>query len=189
MKTMFAAAAAMALMLAPMAAHAQDNDILKHLINSPNVGSWSTYGSQTSKKIADANVQGGQAFEVTVTAAGPTPYTTAAQQDVTGPIKKGDKIIVAVWLKATTTDAGGPKVHLRMQTNSAPYSAIAEGDAPVTGVWKMCTIQAIADADHPKGTASLAVHLGGVVQTVDLGPAFVLDMGPPAATASSSSSQ
>ncbi len=177
MKTLFAAAAAFACALVPMAVRA-DDDILKHLINNPNSASWIAYGSQTSKKIADPAVQGGQAFEVTVTQAGPQPYSTAAQQDVTGPIRKGDKLIIALWLKAATADNAPSNLHVRMQLNAAPYTGITEGDVSVGGAWKMYSVQGVADADHPKGTAALAIHIGNAKQVIDLGPAFVLDMGP-----------
>jgi len=175
MKTLIKAAA-FTCALMPVAARA-DDDILKHLINNPNSASWIAYGSQTSKKISDPAVQGGGAFEVTVTQAGPQPYATAAQQDITGPIKKGDKLIIAVWLKATTADSSPSSLHVRMQLNAAPYTGVTEGDVTVNSAWKLYSVEGVADADHPKGTVALAVHLGNAKQVVDLGPAFVLDMG------------
>jgi len=179
MKTLIAAAA-FAFALTPMAVRA-DDDIVKHLINNPNTASWIAYGSQTSKKVSDSTVQGGAAFEVTVTQAGPQPYATAAQQDITGPIKKGDKLLIALWLKTTTPDNSPSTLHVRMQLNAAPYTGIAEGDVTVGNAWKLYSVQGVADADHAKGTAALAVHLGNAKQVVDLGPAFVLDMGQDAA--------
>ena len=179
MKTLTAAAATLALALLPMTVHA-DDDILKHLINSPSAGSWIAYGSQTSKKITDANVQGGSAFEVQVTTAGPQSYSTAAQQDLTGPIKAGDKLIAVLWLKANSADGSPTPLHLRLQVNSGSYDGIVDGDVNVTNTWQRYPLQGVSTADHTKGSAVLVVHLGQAKQTIDLGPAFVLDMGPAA---------
>jgi hypothetical protein len=163
--------------LAPMLAQAQD-DIQKHLVNNPNAASWIAYGSQASKPIKDAGVQGGGAFEVQVTSAGPQPYTTAAQQDITGPIKAGDKLIVVVWLKAAVAASSPTPLHVRMQVNSGSYDGILDQDVNVTNTWDRYVVQGVSAADHAKGTAVLAVQLGQAKQTIDLGPAFVLDMGP-----------
>ena len=177
MKTLIAAAAAFTFALIPMTSHA-DDDILKHLINSPSAGSWIAYGSQTSKPIKDANVQGGGAFEVQVTAAGPQTYSTAAQQDLTAPIKAGDKLIAVLWLKANSADGSPTPLHIRMQVNSGSYDGIVDGDVTIDNSWKRYPLQGVSTADHPKGSAVLVVHLGQAKQTIDLGPAFVLDMGP-----------
>jgi hypothetical protein len=178
MKILTAAAVTLALALTPMTVRAADDDILKHLINSPNSASWIAYGSQTSKQIKDAGVQGGAAFEVQVTAAGPQTYSTAAQQDITAPIKKGDKLIAVLWLKANTKDTAPVPLHLRMQVNSGSYDGVVDGDITIDNTWKRYPLQGVATADHPKGSTVLVVHLGQAKQTIDLGPAFVLDMGP-----------
>ncbi len=176
MRTLTATVAAMACVLVPLTAHA-DDDILKKLINSPNAASWIAYGSQTSKQIKDATVQGGGAFEVQVTAAGPQVYSTAAQQDLTGPIKKGDKLIAVLWLKANTADGSPTPLHIRMQVNSGSYDGIVDADVTIDNTWKRYPLQGVSAADHPKGSSVLVVHLGQAKQTIDLGPAFVLDMG------------
>ncbi len=176
MKIMTAAAALLAFSLVPMTVHAQDNDIAKKLINSPNAGAWIAYGSQTSKPIKDATVQGGGAFEVQVTSPGPQVYTTAAQQDIIAPIKKGDKLIVVLWMKAAGTTPA--PLHVRMQVNSGSYDGILDSDVTVTNTWDRYVVQGVSAADHPKGSAVLMVQLGQAKQTIDFGPAFALDMGP-----------
>jgi len=178
MKTLTAAAALLAFSLVPMTVQAQDNDISKKLINSPNAASWIAYGSQTSKQIKDATVQGGGAFEVQVTSAGPQPYTTAAQQDVTGPIKKGDKLIAVLWIKTGASTTSPAPLHVRMQVNSGSYDGILDSDINVTNTWDRYVVQGVSAADHPKGSSVLMVQLGQAKQTIDFGPAFVLDMGP-----------
>ncbi len=178
MKIVTAAAATLALALIPMTVHAKDDDILKKLVNSPNAASWIAYGNQNSKQIKDATVQGGGAFEVQVTSPGPQPYTTAAQQDLTGPIKAGDKLLVVLWIKASAAATSPTPLHVRLQVNSGSYDGILDSDINVTNSWDRYVVQGVSAADHPKGTSVLMVQLGQAKQTIDFGPAFVLDMGP-----------
>ena len=152
---------------------AQD-DITKHLASNPNVGSWQIYGTaQTNKKIKDAQVQGGNAVEASATGVG-QPYAAAAQVDITQKISKGDHVVCAVWLKAK--DPATATLHGRLQINSAPYTALSEKDFNVTDQWTLYKLEADADQDYDKGKLVFAVHLNGAKQTVDLGPAFVLNM-------------
>jgi hypothetical protein len=44
--------------------------------------------------------------------------------------------------------------------------------------WKMVEIKGKANRDYPGGTLNVSVHLATAKQVVDLGPVFVLDMGP-----------
>lgn len=152
---------------------AQD-DITKHLISNPNVGSWQIYGAtQTNKKIKDAQVQGGTAIEATATGVGES-YASAAQVEINQKITKGDHIVCAVWLKAK--DPVSTTLHGRLQINSAPYTAVTEKDFAVTDQWQLATMEVDADKDYDKGKLVFAVHLNGAKHTVDLGPAFVLNM-------------
>ena len=64
-----------------------------------------------------------------------------------------------------------------MQVSSGSYDAIIEDVVAITNSWNRYVVQGVSPADHPKGTAALAVHLGQAKQTIDLGPSFVLDMG------------
>ncbi|MBW8734384.1 MAG: hypothetical protein JF571_08775 [Asticcacaulis sp.] len=154
-------------------ARAQD-DITKHLASNPNVGSWQIYGAQqTNKKIKDPAVQGGTAIEASASGVGES-YASAAQVEVTQKIMKGDHIVCAVWLKAKTPATA--TLHGRLQINSAPYTAVMEKDFDITDQWQLMTVEGDADQDYDKGKLVFAVHLNGAKQTVDLGPAFVLNM-------------
>lgn len=158
---------------ATVPAYAQD-DIVKHLISNPNVGSWQFYGQQqTNKKIPDPAVQGGTAVEATATGVG-EPYAAAGQVEINQKITKGDHIMCAVWLKAKTPPA--TTLHSRLQINSAPYTALTESDFSITDQWKLYTMEIDADQDYDKGKLVFTVQLNGAKQTVDLGPAFVLNM-------------
>ncbi len=167
-----------ALALLPVAAFA-DDDISKNLLNTPNAGAWTTSGpTQTTSKIKDANVQGGGAMQVKVTAATPQAWDDAASLSVDGKINNGDKIVVVVWMKASDTvaDAAG-QANLRLQINTAPYTALGEKMMSVTKDWQMYTLETTATQDYAKGSTNVSVHLGYAKQTIALGPCFILDMG------------
>jgi hypothetical protein len=156
-------------------AFAQD-DIARQLINDPNTA-WTVYGPQTNKKIRDRKVQGGRAIEVSVAAPGGNPWDTAAQVPITGRISKGDRILAAAWLKAATADGAPADLAMRIQVDSPPYDAVVEKRQSVGDGWQLHSIETVAARDYAEGTCTLVVHLGSARQVVDLGPAFVLDMG------------
>ncbi|EGF89200.1 hypothetical protein ABI_45470 [Asticcacaulis biprosthecium C19] len=143
------------------------------LINDPSSG-WQVYGQQTNKRVKDAAVQGGYAIEIKIPAKGANPWDSAAQTDVSGDIKKGDKILAAVWLKAKTEDGAPAHLNMRLQINSAPYTSLTESTQTVGADWQLYSIETVATQDYNKKTVVLAVHLGGAKQTVYMGPAFVL---------------
>lgn len=158
-------------------AQAQEDDILKKAINNPNVASYQIFGSvQTNAPLKDETVQGGNARRVIITKAGANPWDAAAQMPITGKITKGDEIVTAVWLKAGAGTAG--TVTLRLQQSEAPYTGLVQKTVTLTPAWALYTVNAVAEDNYPKGTANFAVQLAHTAQTVDIGPAFVLNMGP-----------
>ena len=164
---------------APLASHA--DDMSKYVINNPRVEAWVIYGPQTNKKIKDPNVQWGDAVEVKMATASANEWDAAAQTDITGPMKKGDHIQCVVQLKGVAADGTSPvKLHMRVQLNAAPYPAFADQDITLTNDWQYYQLDATADKDYAKSTNVLVIHLSTGAQTVDLGPAFILD-NPPAA--------
>jgi hypothetical protein len=165
---------------APTLAQAQEDDILKKTINNPNVASYQIFGTvQTNSNIKDETVQGGNARRVVISKAGANPWDAAAQTPITGKITKGDEIISAVWLKASATEGGAAgTVTLRLQQSGAPYTGLAQKTVTLSPEWKLYTVNAVAEDNYPKETANFAIQLAHAPQTIDIGPAFVLNMGP-----------
>ena len=152
-----------------------DDDISKNLVNDPNEG-WTIYGPQTNKRIKDANVQGGAAIEVVIPHNGGNNWDTAAQVTINKKVSKGDKIVAAAWLK-TKGDPASATLHMRLQVNAAPYTAYGEQDVTVGSDWQLYSLEATADQDYAANSTVLVIHLNTGKQTIDLGPAFILDMG------------
>lgn len=162
-------------------ANAQD-DILKKAINNPAVASYQIFGAtQTNSEIADTAVQGGKARRVIIASGSDQPWTAAAQMPITGKMAKGERIVAAVWLKAAVTENGAPgTVTLRLQQSSAPYTGLAQKTVTLKPTWELYTVDVSMPEDYAKGTANLALQLAHAKQTIDIGPAFVLNMGPKA---------
>lgn len=157
-----------------------DDDIAKKLLDNPNVGSWVIYGPQSNTTVKDAAVQGGAAIEVKVPGPAANPWDAAGQVVTTGKINKGTQIVNAVWLRAPDADATPAQLHVRLQEAAAPYAALGETDFNLTSAWKLYSFTLIADQDYPKGGVMLSVFLANAKQTIDLGPAFIVDAGVPA---------
>jgi hypothetical protein len=66
---------------------------------------------------------------------------------------------------------------LRVQESTPPYGALAEDAATVGSTWTMIYASGVATKDYAPGAANLAVHLAGADQTVELGPALLLNFG------------
>lgn len=172
---------AAALFLAPVGA-AQDDDILDNVINSPPVQSWQITGLRSSPRPVRAEgVLGDQAVRVRVTNTGANPWSVSGRMSISGDIRRGDTILLAVWARAHTPPEGrthGVISGIRVEQSAAPYTAIAQDSATVPGEWTMVYASGVAQQDYPGGTANVSVHLAGAVQTIELGPAFVLNLGP-----------
>ena len=172
---------AAALLLAPVGA-AQDDDILDNVINSPPVQSWQITGLRSSPRpVRSEGVLGEQAIRVRVTQASDQPWTIAGRMPISGDINRGDTILLAVWARTHTPPEGrthGVVSGIRVEQSTAPYTAIAQDSATVPGEWTMIYASGVAQDDYRGGTANVSVHLAGAEQTIELGPAFVLNFGP-----------
>ncbi|WP_332677541.1 hypothetical protein [Brevundimonas sp.] len=180
-KTLLAVTAALMLSAAPapVAVMAQDDDIVQRIINSPPVDSWQVLGvSRAPRPQRAEGVLGERAIRVAAQRA-EQPWTMAAQMPIRGEIKRGDTILLAVWARLETPPEGRQtsRLPLRVQQAAAPYAAIAQDTGEVGPEWKMIYASGVAQQDFAGGQTNLSVHLATDNQTVDLGPALVLNFG------------
>ncbi len=152
----------------------------KDLINTPSAASWSFFGpTQQNSKVKDSQVRGGGAMQVAISAPTAQAWQDSASSPVDGKITKGDKVLVVVWMKTVASENDAPgQVNLRLQINSAPYTALAEQMQSVTRDWQMYALQTVATQDYAKGSTNVSVHLGYARQTLQLGPVLVFDIPP-----------
>lgn len=160
---------------------AGENDILDQVINSPPVQSWQVTGLRaTPRPVRAQGVLGDQAIRVAVPRPGANPWDVAGQMPIAGQINQGDTILLAVWARTHTPPDGerfGVISGIRVQQSTAPYTAIAQDSAVVPSEWTMVYASGVAQQDYPGGSTNVSVHLAGAAQTIELGPAFVLNLG------------
>ncbi|MDC7675487.1 cellulase family glycosylhydrolase [Asticcacaulis machinosus] len=157
----------------------EEDDILKYLINSPQVSGWTVYGEgKTHALRQDKSSMVKTALKVTVPAPRPNPWDIGAAVAITGNIKKGDKLVFAVMARLDSKDpAAKAQIYTTIQQNEAPYTGITSGTITVTPEWDTLSFSGVASGDYPAGKANVGLHLGHLKGTIELGPVYVLNMG------------
>lgn len=157
----------------------QQLDIMSRAINTPSIG-YNLYGTGYSAGVVkDATVVGGQALRVTVAQPAAHAYDIGATAPLTKPIRKGDALVVAVWMRAPKV-AGGESLSLPFMGLIGPapgYAQIVAGEARAESAWVLRSVRGTALQDYQPGQATVTLHLGAQKGVIDLGPVFVLDLG------------
>ncbi|HEY0281501.1 MAG TPA: hypothetical protein VGC27_02630 [Rhizomicrobium sp.] len=185
MKTIALALLTLALAFAP--AHAQatqqsdGSEIMNKVVNVPSPTSWTALGLAQPKQLEDDKVQGGMAMRFAVPGKGVNPWDVTARSAIIKPVKSGDVVLLAFWARAEVPAEGQQTAILpgiRIEETVAPYLALAQDAANVTGTWAMYYASGVATKDYKPGSLTVTLHLAAAKQTVDLGPVFVVDLGP-----------
>jgi hypothetical protein len=160
---------------------AQQDDVLNKRINDPAKDQFRIQGKEQKTSVAKSEgVPGGYALRVKVNTDGPNPWAVAAQAPVSGAIKKGDVVLLALWARVEEPAAGkqAGDFNVRIQQSAAPYAAVGETALQVGPDWKMYYVSGRSNLDLGPGLSAVAVHLAKARQTVELGPFTLLNFGP-----------
>jgi GH35 family endo-1,4-beta-xylanase len=160
-----------------------------HLINDPAVTSNHAYGPGQSNETVDASdVPGGRALRVHVQTGGGDPWLVGTGSVIRGDIHKGDTIFFAFYANAREVSneaQSGVISAINVQRNSEPYDTVAGTAALVPlNKWRVFYGAGVARSDIAAGHGVITAQIGSRKQTIDVGPAFVLDLGPGVAVAS-----
>jgi hypothetical protein len=155
------------------------------LINDPASQAWAFYGTGgTPKPVSAKGMPGGSALQFTVQAAAAKAYESGANVPIGEAVAQGDVLTVAFLartLSAATPDGIG-KITVRVQQNKAPdYPGFGENTMAVGPNWKLYQMRTQAKIDVPKGQGAIALQLAGAKQSLEIGPVYVLNAGPPPA--------
>jgi hypothetical protein len=148
------------------------------LVNDPRVDSLRPYGQAISPVVrADKDVQFGKMLRFSLK--GHIDYWRIGVTTPTlKPIRKGDRIVIAFWARATGTANGAQGRIGRVQLEATPViRTIFEQPFDVGPEWKMYQVKGVADQDYQPGQVNAALHIDAARQVLDLGPVFVLDYG------------
>ena len=170
------------LAVTPARAEGDSSDILNKVVNIPSPKSWSVLGLlHNPEEVKDERVQGGIGMRIAVPGKSTNPWDVAARVSVVKPVQKGDVVLLAFWARAEVPAEGQSTAILpgiRVEESAPPYTPLAQDSADVTGTWAMYYASGVAARDYSPGTLVVAIHLAAARQTVDLGPVFVVDLGP-----------
>ena len=177
-----AAVAAAAAIPPVLAAQDSNDDLLNKIINRPPVTAWQIQGIAGKPNLRnDPAVQYGKAVRVDVPGKGEHPWSIAASNAIDKPVKAGDNLLLAFWARLEKGENGATTATLpynAVQMSHDPYTALFSGPATIGPEWKMVEIKGKADRAYAGGQLNVSIHLATGKQIVDLGPVFVLDMGP-----------
>jgi hypothetical protein len=149
------------------------------VINEPGTR-YSFYGAGLSNKtMKEADLPGGEFIRVTTTK-GKNPFDAGGGYQINKPIKAGDVIFFAIYARAPNLKDGetASMPGLGVVQDGAPYAPIAVADKQITNQWNVYYAAGKANVDWPRGKAHVALQLAADSQVIDLGPVFVLDLGP-----------
>lgn len=158
----------------------QSEALIAKAINAPGTA-WTFYGTGISDQaIKDAEIPGGRVVRATIDRKGANNWDAGALYDVRKPIRTGDVIFFAAYLRAPQLKDGEKTAITGMgvSQNGEPYAPIAAADVRIGNQWGVYYASAKATRDYPRGQARVSIQLASDKQVIDLGPAFVLNLGP-----------
>lgn len=163
---------------APPRAAAQDAAMAERIANDPRVTAHRPYGLPIPPSAReDKSVQFGKFMRFKLQ--GSTDFGRIGIVTPTlKPVKKGDRIVIAFWARASGTDAGLPGKIGRVQLEATPViRTIFEKAFDIGPEWKMYQLSGRSDQDYKPGALNAALHIDAAKQTLDVGPIFVLNYG------------
>lgn len=141
------------------------------------------YGpDQTNQPIAAPEVPGGNAVRIVMAKRGEDAWSDGASLPISGDIHKGDTVLAAVYARATEVNneaQSGVIQSMGIQLTRSPWSAFAGTAAMVPhNEWRVLYVSGVADANYAAGDVNVSFQIGCCKQTLDIGPIFVLNLGP-----------
>lgn len=168
-----------AFLAAPIQGAAQDApSMADRLANDPRVEALRPYGFPLVPPVrSDKSVQFGKMLRIPLDGHADF-WRVGIVSPTLKPVKKGDRIVIAFWAKATDTVNGAPGRIGRVQLEATPVvRAIFEKPFDIGPEWKMYQLTGNADRDYAPGQLNAAMHIDAARQTLHLGPLFVLNYG------------
>src|SRR3546814_1575482 len=91
----------------------QAGDIADKIINNPNPQAFQVFNApEPARVVADKTVQGGHALRVKIPGADAKAWTISLSDPIEKPVKKGDKLVLAFYARATKSKAADGGAHL-----------------------------------------------------------------------------
>ncbi len=165
-------ASRVAAMAMPAALAASKPAAAPSLLATRGVESWATFGAFPTQRLSiDPSAPGGNSLRLR-SQAGQRAWEAGVYVNVPRAVRPADVVGVAFWAKAATSSRV-VIVPGRLQSNDAPYAAFGEETLRLTSRWRLYRFSGRVVAGAGPLRTGLVLHLGGVAQTVDLGPVYM----------------
>ncbi len=152
------------------------------VINDPASQAWEFYGEGTHIPVTAKGMPGGSAIAFNVPSLGKNAYDIGANVPIKEAIAQGDVLTLAFLARTVSAETpnGAGKIGIRVQRNAAPYDGFGDNTLAIGPNWKLYQVRTQAKMDMAAGQARMALHFAGAKQSVEVGPVYVLNAGPPA---------
>ena len=147
------------------------------LLNDPGSLDWNVYGPGVTHRIVPARgMPGDEALQVVVPVIPPDFYNSGIIVPITQPVAEGDTLIIAVLARtiAAETPDGLGRVTLRVQESGSKFDSFGQHEISVGPTWKLVQLKTASTMNLEAGKASVALLMGGVKQTIEIGRVYVM---------------
>ncbi len=147
------------------------------LLNDPTSLEWQTYGPYLrTKAVMDESIPGGGAatqFEVRQPG---ESWSAGANVPLIADIEEGRRLVIGFWARAVNSEVpdGSGQIAVRFQANSDPYPGFGDQTLKIGSEWQFYEVSAVADRNIRRKDAIVAMQMGSVKQTVEIGQTIVL---------------
>jgi hypothetical protein len=156
------------------------------VINQPeNLQTWQAYGKDLSTTtVAAKGMPGGSATAISMAKQSANVYDAGVNIPISAAMAVGDVLTIAFVARTLSaeTETGAGKIAVRVQHNKTPYNGFGDNVLAIGPNWKIYQLRTQAKMDIPAGEGVFAVHMAGAQQSVEVGPIYVLNAGPPPAS-------
>ena len=150
------------------------------LINDPSKENWH-FGSDkgTVEPLPDAAIFGIQASRFAITESGSKPHELFVAIPLMADINEGDELIIAIAGRGNGSISEGAveaQISVRVEEAKPPYDGFSDNRIALANNWRLVRVRTRADRVLAAGDAQLALHIGGAIKVVDIGPIYVIKL-------------
>ncbi len=167
-----------ALVTVPVVAQSAD-DFAAKVINAPLPASLIAYGTATPPPVVRASgVDGGKVVRIAIPGADAEPWKIGLQSPTTQPVKKGDRLVVAFYARASGMPAGTKAriANATIQLSKAPYTTVFGQPVEVGEQFEFLQVAGQVDRDYAPGELNASLQLATGKQVFDFGPMFIVNL-------------
>ena len=150
------------------------------LLHNPLDMEWDKRGNDMKTKVVTAaTLPSGKAISVKMKKKQPKAWDSALSVNLSGAVKKGEKVQVHFWARTDKPAAGRDtgSIALFIGRNEEPYDNVLVEDIYPSSEWKLVSASGVATSDFSAGSLKAEYQMGKAKQVVEIGPIYVSSLG------------